>query len=469
MTFTQLLLLLRARRWPIVITLVATVAVAVLASVLLPKSYKASATLVLNIKGVDAVSGLPLPAQLTGGYLATQLDIIKSKNVALRVVDGLKLAASAAVQERFRDATDGEGDIRDWLAEALLKKLEVLPARESSVITITFKGSDPQFVATVANAFADEYQRATIALKVEPLKKASTYINGQIKVLRDNLETAQSNLSKYQQENGIVSVDTRLDVETNRLNELSSQLVQAQAQRMDAASRRQQARGPNAAESPDVAANPLIQNLKASLAQAEAKFSETSEKLGQNHPVYRSTKAELDQLRAELANQVRATSNSVGNTAAIFERREAELRAALQAQKAKVLELNRARDELSVRAKDVENAQRAYDMTTQRFSQTSLEGQANQTEVAILNQAVAPFEAAFPKLYLNAVLSLFLGTMLGIGVGVIAELRDRRVRSVEDLMTALQAPVLGAVLRPRMKTRRLALPKLLTPRRLRLN
>src|SRR5690606_30750519 len=101
--------------------------------------------------------------------------IITSKNVALRVVDSLRLASSPAVQAQWREASEGKGTVRDWLADLLLKKLEIMPSRESSVVEISFKGADPAFAAAVANAFADEYQKISVQLKTEPAKKASSY------------------------------------------------------------------------------------------------------------------------------------------------------------------------------------------------------------------------------------------------------------------------------------------------------
>ena len=445
MDFSQFLLILRARKWIVLLALLLTVAVTVVVSALLPKTYKATSTVLLNYKGVDPVTGLTMPGQLLPGYMATQIDIISSKNVALRVVDGLKLAQSPAVVAQFNEAAQGRGTVRDWLADLLLKKLEIVPSRESSVVEISFKGSDPQFVAAVANAFADEYQKASIQLKVEPMKKATVYFNEQTKLLRDAAEAAQSRLSKYQQETGIVSLDNRLDVESNRLNDLSGQLVLAQGQLAEAQSRQRMAQGGAAAESPDVAANPLIQNLKVSLNMAESKFAEVSQRLDQNHPQYQSAKAELDQLRAALATQTRLTSNSVGNNAQILQQREASIRAALAAQKTKVLELNRTRDELNVLQKDVESAQRAFDATSARLSQTRIEGQSEQSDVAILNPAVAPIAPSGPKVLLNSLLSIFVGAVLGVGLGLLAEILDRRVRSTSDLNGALGVPVLGAI------------------------
>ena len=439
MNFSQFLLILRARQRIIWLTLVVVVLATLAVSLYLPKTYKGTASVLLNYKGVDTVTGLAMPGQLMAGYMATQIDIISSKNVALHVVDALMLAQNPAVVAQFNAATGGEGTLRDWLANLLLKKLEVVPSRESSVVEISFSGSDPQFVASIANAFAEEYQRVSIQLKVDPLKKASAYFNEQTRQMRDVLEVAQSRLSKYQQENGIVSVDNRVDVESNRLNDLSQQLVMAQALSMEANSRQRMAQGNSSLESPDVA---------------------------QNHPQYISAKAELDKLRSDLSEAIRNTSNSVGNNAQIMQQREGAIRSSLAAQKAKVLELNRTRDEMGVLMKDVESAQRAYDATSQRFSQTSIEGQAEQSDISILNPAVAPLVPSGPKVLLNTLLAFFFGGLLGLGLGVVLEMLDRRVRSERDLHEVLQIPVLGVIAWQAPKRRRFTSLKSVLSKRL---
>jgi chain length determinant protein EpsF len=469
MNFTQFLLILRARKKIILQTLIAVVLVTVVVSLLLPKTYKATSSVVLNYKGVDPVTGLAMPGQLMPGYMATQIDIISSKNVALRVIDELKLAQSPAVVQQFNEATEGKGTVRDWLADLLLKKLDIVPSRESSVVEISFKGADPQFVAAVANAFAEEYQKASIQLKVDPMKKASSYFDAQTKVQRDAVEAAQSRLSKYQQETGIVSLDNRLDVESNRLNDLSAQLVMAQGQQMEAASRQRMAMGASGAESPDVAANPLVQNMKSSLSAAEAKFADVSQRLDKNHPQYQSAQAEVEHLRADLKAQIRIASNSVGNNAQILAQREASIRAALAAQKAKVLELNRTRDELNVLQKDVESAQHAFDATSLRLAQTRMEGQSEQSDVALLNPAVPPIEPSSPRVVLNVLLSIFVGTFFGLSLAMVAELLDRRVRSEADIVDVLGIPVFGTVEWSAKPRRPRTLLNAFLPSRLRLN
>lgn len=467
MNLSQFLLILYARKYIILATLLVTVTLTLLVSLSMPKTYQATASVLLNYKGVDPLTGIAMPSQLLPGYMATQIDIISSKNVAGRVVDQLKMAENPTVVEQFTKATGGKGTVRDWLASLLLLKLDVVPSRESSVVEINFKGADPQFVAAVANAFAEEYQKLSIELKVEPMKKAAAYFNEQTKMLRGNVEAAQSRLSKYQQDNGIVSVDNRLDVESNRLNDLSAQLVAAQGQAMEANSRQGMAQGARGADSPDVAANPLVQNLKVQLAGAESRLAEAGQRLGVNHPQYLAIKAEVDKINANLASQQRAASSSVGNNAAILQQREASVRAALAAQKAKVLELNRSRDELGVLVKDVESAQRAFDATSQRFSQTRIEGASEQSDIAVLNPATAPLNANGPRVMLNTMLSGFLGVMLGLGFALLTEMIDRRVRSETDMAEVLQMPVLGVIDWTESKRRYSAINSLL-PRRLRL-
>jgi len=440
MNFLQFLLILKARFKIILVTFITIVLVSLIVTLSLPKSFQATTSLLLNYKGMDPVTGVVLPAQLVPGYMATQVDIIQSRNIALKVVDKLGLAQSPHAQKHFQNATDGHGDIKNWLADMLLKKLTVTPSKESSVMEISYTAVDPDFAAEVVNAFAENYLETSVHLKVEPAQKAAGYFGQQIKTLRDNLELAQSRLSKYQQENGITNPEQNYDVESMRLNELSTQLSIAQSAAIEAQSRRSAAQS-NAMDSPDVALSPVIQNLKVDAARAETKLAEMSRRLGSNHPQYQSAANELAKLKSQINAEVQSASNSVTGSANIQHQREAELRAQVALQKQKVLSLNRLRDEMGVLQKDVETAQKAMDAVSQRFSQTSIEAQSNQSDIAILNPAIAPLLPSSPRVLASIALSILLGAVLGIGFGLLAELLDRRVRSRDDIAELLGVPV----------------------------
>ncbi|WP_336511613.1 GNVR domain-containing protein [Candidatus Accumulibacter phosphatis] len=110
-----------------------------------------------------------------------------------------------------------------------------------------------------------------------------------------------------------------------------------------------------------------------------------------------------------------------------------------------MLDLKIQRDEIDVLAREVETAQRGFDAIGQRMTQSKFESQSLQTNIAILTPASQPLEPSKPKLLLNLLVSVFLGTLLGIGAALLLELAQRRVRSADDLAQMLDLPVLAAL------------------------
>lgn len=446
MTIQQLFLILRAHVRLIGGVLAGVVVLTMLASLVLPRKYTAQTAVVVDVRGTDPIQGAAMQGAVIPGYLATQVDIIASERVARRVVALLKLDQSTDLTARWQGDTGGAGSFDDWLVRMLAAGLTVKPSRESSVLAIGYTGADPAFAALVANAFAQAYIDTSLELKVEPARQYSQWFNDRNKGLRDELEAAQRKLSDYQQANGVILSDDRLDVESARLAELSSQLVSVQAQRADSRSR--QSQSGSADTMPEVLQNGLIQNLKADIARLEAQRGQTLGRLGPNHPEIARIDAELGSLRQRVAGEIARVASSLGTAARISNAREAEIAAAVAAQKEKVLELKAHHDRISVLRRDVESAQRAYDLVAQRLAETSLESQTRLTNVVVLSPAVEPASPSSPKLALNAVLAVVLGTLLGIGAALVKELRNPRVRAPGELAQLLGVPVI-AVLPPR--------------------
>ena len=440
MTFTQFLLILNARKWIVLGVLLLTVAVTAAVSLMLPKEYTAAATLIVDSKSKDPFTGQLLPSQMFPGYMATQLDIIKSPHVAQKVVRDLKLADAPGTREQFMQATEGRGDINQWLGTLLLSKLEVEPSRESSIITVAFTGTDPRFAAVMANAFAKTYIDASLELRLAPAKQTAEWFDQQITQLRLKVDEAQQKLTAYQREKGIVDSEERLDVETRRLADLAGQMVAAQSAAFDAGSRTR-----DSASLPEVISNPVVQGLKAQVSQGEGKLAELSKRVGANHPDFVRLQAEVNTYKAKLAAELSLASRGVGATAGAARQRYNDLSSAFAGQKNKVLGLKQQREEAMLLARDLENAQRIYDSALQRYGQSRMEAQSTQTDVSILTPAVAPTEPSKPRVMLNLLLALFLGTLLGVGVAFLIELLDRRVRSGQDIANGLGIPVLAEV------------------------
>ena len=191
--------------------------------------------------------------------------------------------------------------------------------------------------------------------------------------------------------------------------------------------------------------SPLINGLKSDIARLEAKLQESNINLGKNHPQTIRNEAELESLRAQLQTETRKITSSIDTTYQVSRQREDELKKTMATQKARVLDLNKQRDELRVLRNDIDIAQRAFESISQRASQTNVESQNSQTNIAVLNAATAPNEPSKPRVLLNVLVSIFLGTLLGVGLALMLELANRKVRSADDLSEALDLPVLGSI------------------------
>lgn len=446
MNLTQFLSILKARWWVAVLVLVLTVGTTLGVSLMLPSQYTATATVVIDVKP-DPIAG-QFAGMLSPSYMATQVDVIRSARVALRVVRNLKLADNPQVRNEWLEATGGTGDIEAWLASRFRPNMDVKPSRESNVITVSYTAPDRNFAAALANAFVQAYMDTALELRVDPAKQYSNFFDLRAKDARESLEKAQTRLSAFQREKGIIATDERLDVENARLSELSSQLVALQALAAESGSRQAQAQGPSADRIQEVLGSGLISGLKADLSRNEARLQELSARLGDNHPQVIEAKANINSLRSRLDTETKRVTGGVGVTATINRQREAEVRAALEAQRTKLLRLKAVRDEGAVLVREVENAQRAYETVLARLNQTSLESQATQGNIFVLGQATPPGGPSSPNVLLNTALSVVIGLLLAIGAVLALEMLDRRVRAFEDLTASLGLPVLGVMPKP---------------------
>lgn len=440
MTFQQFLLILWARRKLALRVLGVTVLTTLVVSLVLPKQYTATTSLVIDVKSPDPIAGMVMQGLLAPGYMATQIDIINSDRVAQRAVRLLGLDKNAEAIEQWKEDGEGKGTIEGFYGELLQKKLDIKPSRESNVININFQGTDPAFAAAVANAFAQAYIDTAIDMRVEPARQYTAWFQERQKGLRADLEKAQAKLSAYQQEKGIVVTDERMmDNETARLNELTGQLAAAQAQKADASSRQKSGTSELSLE---VLQNPLVQNIKSEIARSEAKLAELNTNLGKNHPQVQQMEAQIHGQRQQLRDEINRISGGAAVANKFGAVKQEELKAAIEEQKKRLLAIKAERDQIAVLVNDVENARRAYEAVGQRMTQSNLEGQSQQTNVLVLSPASEPTKHSKPKVFLNVLVSIFLGAMLGVGAALVAELSQRRIRSAEDLFLAVDLPVL---------------------------
>ena len=428
MRFDLLFGILRSRFWLVASIVAVTTLTAIVGSLLMSKSYGAATTVYVDANTVDQVSGTAAFSRETiRNMLASQTELIQSSQVVNRVIKDLKLTQDPQVQADWQKATKGRGDITDWLGTVLLKAIKVTSSTDGTTIAIGVEWSTAEGAADIANGFAAAYKAAALDLKTKPAQEYAERFASQVKEYKTKVEEAQTKLTKFQRESGIISSDERIDVENQRLQELSSQLVQVQSALSESRSRSNVVGRGGDMGIPEVVANELIQTLTTDLGRAEAKLGQVSAQYGSNHPAYLQAKAEVQELRTRRDTEVSRVKSSIRTANAVNTSREKELQAAVDAQK-------------------------AYDLVERRLTETTVSMSAGLSNISVISPATVPLLPSRPNLVLNVAVGLFLGLFLGMMAAFTLEAAQRPLRSADDLLQAAGIPVL-AVLPPSQSTR----------------
>ena len=369
MGFSQFLTILRARRAMILAIVLVVVASVAGITTLLPKRYQASASVMVDQKIAYANAG-PSASGRPGDVITTQIDLLTSPAVALRVVEELKLVERPDIGSLLAESNvlkrtwwkirslfstdDGgpEPELKNQIADAMLLNLSVKSNRDSFMIRVTYAAPVPEFAAAVADSFARSYLATVESLRAGPAKRDTKEFDERIRTLRAELEQAETKLANFQQKKGIVASDERLDLETGRLNELSAQLAMAQSHSAESQARQRQLReylaGGRSDAPGEVWASPVVQQLRGGIAEREAKLSDLSQRLGPNHPTYQTAAIELQKLRGQLSSEMRAAAESAVNASTVQPQREGSLRSSMEQQRSRVLSIKNDRNTLAI-------------------------------------------------------------------------------------------------------------------------
>ncbi|MCP4831892.1 MAG: hypothetical protein GY886_06710, partial [Gammaproteobacteria bacterium] len=221
----------------ILLTILITILTAAILTSTQKNRYKATTSLVLSFEDDNPFEAAGVPARLSSNFIATQLDIIRSRKVALKVIELLKMNEEQQAILNYKKMAGRNISITDWLSSPLMANLTVEPLRDSRVVNISYRAFNPNRSAKIANAFAQAYIETTLELNMEPARRNAEWFDNQLKVLRKRLDEANARLTTFQQEKGIVALDERLGTENGRLNDISKGLVKAQDTTYDVKSR----------------------------------------------------------------------------------------------------------------------------------------------------------------------------------------------------------------------------------------
>jgi uncharacterized protein involved in exopolysaccharide biosynthesis len=394
-----------------------------------PRQYMGTASLLLDLSQTDPTDTNAAQVKPdTDAILGTQTDIIRSG----------KVMNAVAKEAGFVNAmpTDMPADARVQAAASMVaKNMTITTGRQSNVLQIQYMDADPQVAAKVANLIAKTYMREQVELRASPARGSAKWFDEQTEEVRRRYELAQKKLSDFQRAHDIIGIN-RMDLEAEKLKNMSYQLTQAQA---EAAAARGKA---SAGSVSDIEGSLIVQNLQEQVAGQSAKVSELQKTLGPNHPTMAAAMAQLSELQSKLAAARSSQAGAVNANSVAANRREGDLKSNMAGQEDRMIRMSDVQDQLMVMQRDVDAARQTYDTVRQRFNEAVLKSQISQPNASPLDEATVPLLPAKPNIMLWLVGGVALGLIGGIATVILMEIIHPRVRSAAGVARATEVEVI---------------------------
>ena len=462
------------RKWTVITCFVILVTTVTIGTFKMEPVYKATCQVLIERENPNVVNiqeVMAIDASSTD-YYQTQYEILKSKELAERVIEHLNLADNKEFRPEpktgfisiitkikestwnifFGEEKEGPLDEKNKLIKAYLTRLKIEPIRNSRLVNINFEAHDPELAAKIANTHAKLYIKQNLERKFSMSQEAIGWLSNRIKEVKSKLEESEKALHDYREKNDLVSIDFQEshNIIVQKLNELNAALMQAKTLRIEKENLyyelKRLSKNPEMIESmPAVVKNPLIQQLKADYIKAKAEYSELSEKYGPEHPKMISLKSQIKEIKSKIAKEVKNIARSIETEYRVARRQEESLMRALEKQKKEALALNKKEIQYNVLKRDVESNRALYESLLKRLKEATVTENLNVSNITIVDPARIPDSPCKPKKKLNILLAIICGLTIGIGLAFFFEYLDNTVKGPEEVERYLKTPFLGFI------------------------
>jgi succinoglycan biosynthesis transport protein ExoP len=444
----QLASMITARRGTIFKTLLTTIAVTVVITLLLPKTYTASSDVFLDYKGNDPINGRLFSPMLDESYMQTQLDMIKSQAVAEKVIDALDLERTAAYRADVERS--GESRAHAQMIKRINDHTIVITRRSSRVIEVEYATGSPEQARDLANAVVRAYIELNQQISSASARARREQYNAQLEQLRKEADSIQQKLTQYQQQVGILDSSERNDLQSRQLGDLMTSLMAVKNQQQEAQARQNATdnllrNGIRIDELPEVAQRPNVNDLKSKISDVTRRLSDIQEVLGPKHPKTLALIAERDDLNTRLTREARGALDSQQIDTRRLATQEQTLQKEVNSQRDRLLEEKKHRDTITSYQRQLDSVERVYNTALAKYDEILMASNINTFDLTVLRVAEAPSSHSKPLLTQNIAASIVIGLALGFCLALLYELSQRRVRCEDDLVRGLHLPLIGHI------------------------
>jgi capsular exopolysaccharide synthesis family protein len=441
------------KRWRLVTSvLVVSLAAAFVFTIRQPKIYEATCSLVIESTAPQVLENVKEVIEMaasTHEFYVTQYRIIRSEEIAQRVIDRLGLESDPTYGGSADTAKKPD---RQILVERVLKAVKVVGVRESRIANIVVRDVDPGRATRIANAFADTYIERNLDFKLEGARSAGTWLGEQTVGLRKQLEDSEMELYKFRKERNLldVNLDDKQGMTRQNLQSLNAKITDVKAKRIELESIRKLILAAKNSISdreslPEIRDNPVVQKLRENYLDLLKIKADLESHYGEKHPKIETIEHQLTAVQRDYAKELDNVLKAFDKRYEALVDTENSLLKWMAHEKQQALELAKLETEYRPLARDAENNNKVYGLINQRHKEINLTGMLRANNVRVLDRATPPRVAASPILSLNLSVGLAVGLLFGLALAFAIESMDNTIKTPEAAEALIGAPLLGVV------------------------
>ncbi len=431
----------------------------------IPLRYRATSDVMIDPRRERVVDVQQVLADLPADTSAidTEVEILKSRTLAERVVDRLGLQGDAEFNpkmtstRRWRDffsspSALGGTDIRNLVVARIMARLKVARVGFTYVIAISFTARSPTEAASIANAFTSAYLQQQLDAKFLATHRASDWLNARLGGLRNQVESAEQEVERYKSDHGLMTLS---DAEGATINEreisnLDAQLAVARGERAEAEARlsaaeTQMAMGGKGDDLGEVLNSPVVQELRKQRAESAQNIAQLEGRYGPLHPELLKAKRQRAEIDDQINQEISRIVSNLKVQVEVGRSRSAAVASALTNAKRALSTSNAASVELKELERNLESVRSLYQSYLDRFKQTSAQDGMAQSDARLVSPARAPLSPAFPNRPLLMGMAFLGAAMTGLLSIWIAEAREDGLYAPNDLERRLGLNCLSMV------------------------
>jgi capsular exopolysaccharide synthesis family protein len=442
--------ILLKRRWTILtVALVAATLVAIVSFKMQPV-YEATARVEVEAETpqIQSLNDLYRSMSTDQAFLQTQVNVLKSENLAWRTIQQLGLGEkpefAAVGWGGERPPADFQTRAQNRLITAFKKHLRVQLMRDSRMVEVIFESTDPQVAAQAANALVNNYSEYNFHQKYDATRQASGWMEQQLDELKAKVEKSQQAMVDYERQNLIVNIGEKESVVEQRLAALSQDLTTAQSERMQKQALYELVTS-NGSEAAVNGQNEFLQRLEEKLADLREQYVDAVGQYGPNFPKVKRLRDQLNEIQSTIERERKRVIAGIRDDYMAALGRERLLSAAVAQEKAEVGKLNQLLIEHNLLKREFETNQQLYDNLLQHLKDATVSAGLRATNIHLVDAALVPTSPVRPRKMYNIGIGLLVGLILGVALAFVQESLDTSIKGAEDVERLIAAPALAVV------------------------